>query len=152
MIIKETILQTLIERIKEIGYDVWSYLAPEEQAYPFLVVSPVSNLIEPYFEGDIETLNIQISVFDDDSSVATLIEIGKNIEKLLHRKRITLIQDEEESSSESSESSEDYDIRYICGYRVSERIVRTSDLVDGRAEKYFWMLVMGFEFKLQRNV
>jgi hypothetical protein len=72
------------------GINVWYSVAPEGADYPFVTVTAVGESVTRGFDIDISNLLLQISVFDNDSSPGTTIEILKSIEGLLDRAEITI--------------------------------------------------------------
>ena len=136
MILQAEILKLLKTIFTDEGYRCYAYLAPDDKSviYPFIVYSTSTSLAETTFKEDLEYINVNVSVFNNDSAYTETIEIMNEIEELLHRQTFTITTGE-----------------IVCIKKVSENIIRASNIRDGKADDFYVQGVQLYQFLLQKD-
>ena len=137
MILSEQVLRLIYNKITELVDDAtitnaYSYMAPDEAVYPFVVFTPIG--IAPYsgFLQDYELVNVQFSVFDEEPQSLATIRIMNRLEELFHRKHFEFL-------------DTDSGKHLICIYKTGEsvRYLQTD---------HYWMGIIEFDFNCQKNI
>jgi len=140
MILTSEVLKLIYTELKAnvgVATDFYSYFAPDEAVYPFVVFIPIAVKTTASFTKDYDKIIVQFSVFDNNVNPSKIIQIKEEIEMLFHR------------------NCNDYELQdtncgkhLICIHKINE-----PQIIDGPPnEDFFKQGDIDFEFNCQKTI
>lgn len=110
----------------------YAYIAPQEATYPFITVSALSSTSDFTFGQNLETIRLQVSIFDNNPSPTVSSDLMDQISTLLHRATVVIPQ-------------KGCSIKLVCTHKNNE-------FQSYMAKENYYMSVLQFIFTAQKTL